>query len=72
MSSFDNIRNMSVIKHQEYGLNRSYKEMFCRDGQPGSYLKVMDIKLIRWIENFIRNLLEYLKIPEEEFPSNLY
>ena len=66
MSLFENIKNMSIIEHQEYGLHQLYKGMFCRDGSVGQYLKVMDIKLIRWIENFIKNELQ-----KRVFPINL-
>lgn len=52
MSSFDNIRNMSIRIKQPYGLGGvRYKGFFCRDGRSGQYLSFMSKELIEWITN---------------------
>ncbi len=56
MSSFDNIRKMSIDIKQEYGLGGVlYKGFFCRDGRSGQYKEVMSNDLIAYITEECRN-----------------
>ena len=51
MSSFDNIKKMSIDIKQPYGLGGpNYKGFFCRDGRSDQYKKVMSKELQEWIK----------------------
>jgi hypothetical protein len=50
MSSFDNIRQMSIDTNQIWGVGGPlYKGYFCRDGRSGQYKERMNKNLIKWI-----------------------
>ena len=52
LSSFENIRKMSIEVGQPYGLGKEvYKGFFCRDGRSGQYLEIMNENLIEYIKN---------------------
>jgi hypothetical protein len=51
MSSFDNIKKMSIDTERPYGVGGPlYKGFFCRDGNSGQYLKIMSKELIEYIK----------------------
>lgn len=70
MSSFNSVKEMSVLEHQESGHTLNEEEydndsigMFCRDGRTGQYLKWMNSDLIKWIRNWIEDVLEVCVFP---------
>jgi len=52
ISTFDNIKKMSIEVDQPYGVGGPlYKGFFCRDGRSGQYKEVMSKELIEYITN---------------------
>lgn len=50
LSSFENIRKMSIEIKQPYGLAKRFRDYFCRDGRSGQYKEVMSEELINYIK----------------------
>lgn len=53
MSSFDNIKKMSIETNQIYGVGGPlYKGFFCRDGRTNQYKEIMSEELVEYIKNY--------------------
>jgi len=74
MSSFESVKEMSMLEHQEGGhtlneeqYDNDFMGIFCRDGRSGQYLKWMDSSLMKWIKNYIVDVVETCVFPLKIF-----
>lgn len=75
MSSFDSIKKMGEESNQQYGLAKTYKGEFTRDGRSGQYNEVLSKEMVDYITkeydkiNFEREFLDgYYLGPKGLFP----